>query len=114
MKAKSQLIELSLCFVCALAPVALLTLNANPVAAPANELARADRESIQGKVGAKSDSSLTVDGKVIALTAGTTYMKSGKPITAADVQNGDNVKVMASKGTDNSLTAVSVEVLTKE
>lgn len=115
MKTIPQPIELSLCLVCALAPVALLTLQANPAARPQSESARAyDQETIQGKVSAKSDISLTVDGKTIAVSVGTSFTKNGKAVTIGDVQKGDRVKVKASKGTDGSLQAVSVEVLVKE
>jgi co-chaperonin GroES (HSP10) len=115
MKTKSQLIELSLCLVCALAPLVFLTVEANSVALPQPGAARAsDRETIQGKISAKSDTSLTVDGKVIAVTGATSFTRNGKAITISDVQSGDQVKVTASKGTDGSLQAVSVEVLPKE
>jgi hypothetical protein len=114
-KAVNQLFELSLCVVCALAPSSLLTLNTVQAAPSENESARADdRESIHGKVSAKSDTSLTVDGKVIMTTAVTAVMKDGKPLTIGDITVGDKVKVSASKGTDGSLQAVSVEVMTKE
>ena len=115
MKSKTQLIELSLCLVCALAPASLLSLNANSTESSARESVLAyDRESIQGKVSAKTDSGLTVDGKKIATTATTSFMKSGKPITLADIQVGDMVKVAASKGTDGSFQAVSVEVMSSQ
>ena len=66
MKTNNQLIELSLCLVCALAPVSLLTLKATPTDPPPAESVRlAEPESIQGKVSAKTDTSLTVDGKAI-------------------------------------------------
>jgi hypothetical protein len=114
MKASNQLIELSLCLVCALAPLSLLTLKATPTDPPPSERIRiADRESIQGKVSAKTDISLTVDGRAIAVTANTTFMKEGKPIALADVQTGDQVKVSASMRTDGSLEALSVVVLAK-
>jgi hypothetical protein len=114
MKTNNQLIELSLCLVCALAPVSLLTLKATPTDPPAAESIRlTERESVQGKVSAKTDSSLTVDGKSIIVTANTSYLKEGKPITLADIQTGDQVKVSASMRTDGSLEALSVMVLAK-
>lgn len=112
MKTKSQLIELSLCLVCALAPVSLLTLTANSTESSAPQTY--DRESIRGKVSAKTDAAFTVDGKSIATTPGTSFMKQGKAITFADVQVGNMVKVTASAGADGSLQAVSVEVLANE
>jgi hypothetical protein len=114
MKTNNQLIELSLCLVCALAPVSLLTLKANPTEpSPSVSIRLADRQSVEGKVSAKTDSSLTVDGKTIAVTGSTSYMKEGKPITLADIQTGDQVKVSASMRTDGSLEALSVIVLAK-
>lgn len=78
------------------------------------ESARAyDQESISGKVSAKSDTSLTVDGKLITVSVGTSFTKDGKSIAIGEVQKGDQVKVKVSKGTDGSLQALSVEVLAK-
>ena len=115
MKSTNQLIELSLCAVCALAPGALLTVGADTSAfLRAESTVVSDRELIHGKVTAKSDASLTVDGRVVTTSSGTSVMKEGKPITIGDVQVGDKVRVAASKGTDGSLQAVSVEVMTKE
>ena len=103
-----------LCLVCALAPISLLTLKATPTDPPPSESIRfVERESVQGKVSAKTDSSLTVDGKAIVVTASTSYMKEGKPITLADVQTGDQIKVSTSMRTDGSLEALSVVVLAK-
>lgn len=114
MKTNNQLIELSLCLVCALAPVSLLTLKATPTdPVPVESIRLVEPESIQGKVSAKTDSSLTVDGKAIIVTANTSYLKEGKPITLADIQTGDQVKVSASMRTDGSLEALSVMVLAK-
>ena len=114
MKTNNQLIELSLCLVCALAPLSLLTLKATPTdPSPSESIRLVSTESVQGKVSAKTDSTITVDGKAITVTANTTYMKEGKPITLADVQTGDQVKVSASMRTDGSLEALSVVVLAK-
>jgi hypothetical protein len=114
MKTNNQLIELSLCLVCALAPISLLTLKATPTEPrPSESIRLAEPESVQGKLSAKTDSSLTVDGKTIAVTANTSFMKAGKPITLADVQTGDQVKVSASMKTDGSLEALTVVVLAK-
>ena len=63
MKAANQLLELSLCVICALAPTALLTVNARQAALVEQESTSfVDRESISGKVSAKTEASLTVDG----------------------------------------------------
>lgn len=118
MKASNQLIELSLCVICALAPTALLTVSARQ--APPVESVEfteresfrlIDRESVNGKVNAKTEASLTVDGKTIATTAGTSFMKDGKAVDLGDVQVGDQVRVAATKTTDGSLQAVMVEVM---
>jgi hypothetical protein len=114
MKATTKLIELGLCLACACSPAALVAVHARTAAGAVNESGRADRQSIEGRVSAKSDTTLTVNGKVIAITATTSFMKGDKSILAADVQNGDNVKVMASRGTDGPLVAESVEVLVKQ
>jgi hypothetical protein len=118
MKASNQLIELSLCVICALAPTALLTVSARQ--APSVESAESagressrlmDRESVNGKVSAKTEASLTVDGKMVATTAGTSFMKEGKAVTLGDVQVGDQVRIAATKTSEGSLQAVMVEVM---
>jgi hypothetical protein len=115
MKSINQLVELSLCAVCALAPGALLTLGMDSsTSLRAGAAVVQDRELIHGKVTAKSDASLTVDAKVVTTNPTTSIMKEGKPITIGDVQVGDKVRVAVSKGSDGSLQAISVEVMTKE
>lgn len=111
MKAGNQLIELSFCIVCALAPSALWTLNAVPAANPPIESGLvSDRESVHGNIRAKTEAGLTVEGKVINTTAATFLMNNGKPIALADVKVGDRVKVAATKGANGSLKAVSIEL----
>src|SRR2546427_12393200 len=101
MSSMNQLFKLGLCVICALAFSVARTVPAKQTAAPRKESARvADRESVQGKVSAKTEASLTVDGKVITTTAATAFMKDGKPMTMSDVRVGDKVKVAASKATD--------------
>jgi uncharacterized protein DUF5666 len=112
MKTSNQLIELSLCVICALAPTALLTVDARQAPSVEQENTRfLDRESVSGKVSAKTEASLTVDGKTIATTAGTSFMKEGKAVTLSDVQVGDRVRIAATKTTEGSLQAVMVEVM---
>ena len=114
MKATNQLIELSLCVICALAPTALLTVNARQAPSVDQEnTSFVDREFVAGKVSAKTEASLTVDGKSIATTDGTSYLKEGKAVTLSDVQVGDQVRIAATKTTDGSLQAVMVEVMAK-
>src|ERR1043166_5770264 len=115
----SMELEKALSMVCVLASVGALSLGADQTrsgqggsASDLKPFTRvSDREFVQGKVSAKTDSTLTVDGKVIATTAATAVMKDGKPITTTDVHVGDKVKVAASKTADGSLQAVTVEVL---
>ena len=112
MKTSNQLIELSLCVICALAPTALLTVDARQAPSVERENTRfIDRESVSGKVSAKTEASLTVDGKTIATTASTSFMKEGKAVTLSDVQVGDQVRIAATKTTEGSLQAVMVEVM---
>jgi hypothetical protein len=114
-KACNQLIELSFCVVCALAPSALWTLNADSLASSPRETALhrvAGRESILGSVSAKTGSSLTVSGKTIATTVGSAFIRDGRAVELSDIQVGDKVKVVASKGPDDTWRADSVEVVT--
>jgi hypothetical protein len=110
---KAKLIELGLCLTCALVPVALSTINAKSVPIPANELVRADRQFVEGRVTSRSEAALGVNGKAIAVVAETTFTKDGKPITVADIQLGDYVLAMVIKGTDGFLIAESIEVLAR-
>ena len=88
------------------------TIPADQALAPQRDSIRGlARETVQGKVSAKTDSSLTVDGKVIGTTVATAFVKDGKPITISEVQLGAKVKVVASKESDGSLQAITVEVL---
>jgi hypothetical protein len=72
-----------------------------------------DQDSIQGKVTAKTDNTVTVDAKMVATTPTTAVSKNGKPGTLADVNIGDKVKVTAKKSDDGGLQAVMIEVSAK-
>lgn len=120
MKACNQFIELSFCVVCALAPSALFTLNADPAAGMASAVSIAaestrltDRESIHGNVTAKSEASVTVDARAVAVTPTTSCTKDGKPVTLADIRVGDMVKVTATKTGEGSWQAITIEVTAK-
>jgi uncharacterized protein DUF5666 len=89
-----------------------IVLQAAPDASPAFSVAY-EQDSIQGKVTAKTDSSVTVDAKTVSTTATTVVSKNGKPGTLADVNIGDKVKVMAKKGDDGGLQALMIEVSAK-
>jgi hypothetical protein len=115
MKAGRQLIELSFCIVCALAPSALWTLDAVPAADPSIKPTQvSDRNVIHGAVSAKAETRLTVNGKVIVTTVATTVMKDGRPATLDDIKVGDTVTVTAAKVAGDSLQAVSVEATNHE
>jgi hypothetical protein len=91
-------------------PVALA---ASPLAGVTAATAAAADESetvVAGRVDAKSDKSLSVDGQTVLISDMTTYTKDGAPATLADVNTGDAVRVTAAKGAAGSLVAVSVEV----
>jgi hypothetical protein len=71
--------------------------------------------TINGKVKEVTATTLTVvdDQKAehsIALDAKTKFTKAGKNVTAADIKADDAVVVVASKGEDGALTAVTVKV----
>jgi hypothetical protein len=91
---------------------AALALQAAPEASLAYGVAY-DQDSIQGKVTAKTDSSVTVDAKMVATSATTAVSKNGKPASLSDVNIGDKVKVTAKKGDDGGLQAVMIEVSAK-
>ena len=110
-KNKSNLLLSGFVVISALAlPVALAAsplAGENPVTA-----ATADESEtvVAGRVDAKSDRSLSVDGQTVLVTETTTYTKDGAGATLADVQTGDEVRVTALKGAAGSLVAVRVEV----
>jgi hypothetical protein len=77
--------------------------SAPPQVKPDNRLTR----NISGKVAAKTDNSLTVDGRTVTLTSATTYSKGGTSIGSGDVNVGDTVNIVT---TDDGQVAVSVNV----
>ncbi|MBS0664423.1 MAG: hypothetical protein JSR48_14250 [Verrucomicrobia bacterium] len=62
---------------------------------------------VSGKVDAKSDTAISVDGRDLKLTASTTYTKGGAPATGADVKVGDHVTVTVG---DDGATALTVNI----
>lgn len=85
-------------------------LAASPLAG-ATALAADDSETVvTGRVDAKSDKSISVDGQTVLVTEMTAFTKDGAPATIADVKPGVAVRVTASKGAAGSLVAVRVEV----
>ena len=77
--------------------------SAPPQVKPDNRLTR----NISGKVAAKTDKSLTVDGRTVTLTSATTYSKGDTAIGSGDVNVGDTVNIVT---TDDGQVAVSVNV----
>jgi uncharacterized protein DUF5666 len=71
--------------------------------------------TITGKVSAVDGSTLTVvddqkASQIITIDAKTKVSKGGKDATAADIKADDAVVVVASKGADNALTAVTIKI----
>ena len=114
MKAGHQLIELSFCIVCALAPSALWTLDTDPAADPSIKPTEvSDRKSIHSDVSAKAETGLTVHGKVIVTAAAAAVKKDGARSGSDDVNTGDTITGSAEKGSADSLNAASGEVADK-
>ena len=83
-------------------PVAVRAESTPEATAPAKSA-----KNLAGKVEAKSETSLTVDGHTVALNAATTYSRNGAAIGNADVKVGDKVNIVTS---DDGQVAVSVDV----
>jgi len=82
---------------------------------PAATQKAAETVTINGKVSAVTDTSLTVmDDKkaemTVAIDGKTKITKGGKAVTAADIKPEDAVTVVAAKGEGNALTAVTIKV----
>ena len=96
-----------------MATLPMVTLAQTPAANPsAAAVAKPDNKvtkNLSGKITAKSDSSLTVDGRTVSLTSATTCSKGGTSIGSGDIKPGDSVNVVTS---DDGQVAVSVEVTT--
>ncbi len=70
---------------------------------PDNRLTR----NISGKLQAKTDNSLTVDGRTVTTSGATTFSKNGTSIGSGDVKVGDTLNIVT---TDDGQVAVSVNV----
>lgn len=70
-------------------------------------------KEITGKVTAKSASGITVGSTMVAVTDSTSFLKSGQTISLDDIQVGDQVKVVATPGPGGKLTAVSIQVVSR-
>jgi hypothetical protein len=106
---KPTLLGVFLAAVMATVPLAALAQSAPadpaapPQVKPDNKLTR----NISGKVAAKSDTTLTVDGRTVSLTSATTFSKGGASIGSGDVKVGDSVNIVT---TDDGQVAVSVNL----
>ena len=96
-----------------MATLPVVTLAQPPVADPsAPAVVKPDNKAtknLSGKVTAKSDTSLTIDGRTVTLTSATTCSKGGASLGSRDIKVGDMVNVVTS---DDGQVAVSVEVTT--
>jgi hypothetical protein len=69
-----------------------------------------DSGTVSGRVSAKTDTSLQVDGSTLLVTASTAYSKEGSVISLSDINAGDEVRVVTMAGAEGSVLAVTVEV----
>lgn len=86
-----------------------------PAKDPAAKAEKAKTSTINGTVSAVTESTLTiVDSKkgehTLAITSETKVTKAGKDATLADVKANDVVTVEATKGADDTWTAVKISV----
>ena len=82
---------------------------------PSEEQTAAQTVTVDGKVSAVSETSVTiVDAKkaekTIMIDTNTKVIKAGKAATPADIKADDMVVVVAIKGEGDALTAVSIKV----
>ena len=86
-----------------------------PAQDPAKKAEKQKTSKIDGTVSAVTDSTLTIiDSKkaehTLAVTGETKVTKAGKDATLADVKANDIVTVEATKGADNTWTALKISV----
>ena len=99
---------------CLLSMTALAIPQALATTATAQEMA-AQNVTINGKVSAITDSSLTVVDsekmeQIVTINPKTKVKKAGKAAKLTDIKADDTVVVVATKGEGKALTAVSIEV----
>ena len=80
---------------------------APPLVKPDNRLTK----NISGKLAAKTDTTLTVDGRTVTITSATTYAKGNASIGSGDLKVGDTINIVTS---DDGQVAVSVNVLASQ
>jgi hypothetical protein len=94
----------------ALTSVSLLAQSTTPVDPSAPPQVKPDNrltKNISGKLSAKTENSLTVDGRTVTTSGATTYSKNGTSIGSGDVNVGDTLNIVT---TDDGQVAVSVNV----
>jgi predicted RNA-binding protein len=82
---------------------------------PSEEQTAAQTVTLDGKVSAVSETSVTVVDaskaeKTITIDTNTKVTKAGKPATPGDIKANDKVVVVAIKGEGDALTAVSIKI----
>jgi hypothetical protein len=100
-----------------LSSASIIMANQDPVA-PAQDPQKKEKKektTINGTVSAVTDSSVTIVDEqkaehVLAITSDTKIMKGGKDATLADVKANDVVAIEATKGADNTWTALRISV----
>jgi len=110
----TQIITLLSCLFVVVTPALMVAASAPPpdVLIAAAVAADDSETTVTGKVAAKDDGSLQVNGNAVLVTDSTVYVRNGVSATLADVQLGDEVRVSCVKGAGGSLVAIRVEVTT--
>ena len=68
-------------------------------------------KNVSGKVDAKTDTTLTVGGRVVSIGSSTTFSKAGASIGSGDIKVGNKVNIVTS---EDGQVAVSVDVISTE
>ena len=79
-------------------------------AAPAVDASRVTK-NVSGKVEAKTDTTLTVGGRIVSISSSTTFAKAGAAIGSGDIKVGDKVNIVTS---DDGQVAVTVDVISSD
>ncbi len=84
------------------------TPETNPVA-----VSDSVRESrvVKGRIEARSDNSIIVNGQTIAVIGSTAFIKDAAAVGLTDLNVGDKVRVAATKQVDGTWQAESIEVI---
>jgi|GEM_PF-1911786 len=103
--------------IAAVLATALLSLPARaaPAAAPAPAAPAVDAakitKNVSGKVESKTDTTLTVGGRIVSISSSTTFAKAGAAIGSGDIKVGDKVNIVTS---DDGQVAVTVDVISSD